>query len=65
MAVSKDETMTWEYMQTIENDPAGSFCYPAVHFIGKNILLTYWNRADKNNSSSDIRVIRIRDLYVR
>ncbi len=65
MAVSKDETVTWEHMKTIENDPAGSFCYPAVQFQGENLLLNYWNRADKNNSSSDIRVISIRYLYGR
>lgn len=65
MAVSKDETVTWENIRTIENDPAGSFCYPAVRFQGEYLLLTYWNRADKNNSSSDIRVISIRDLYSR
>jgi len=41
MAISKDEGKTWEYIKNIETDPDGWYCYMAIHFIRKNILLGY------------------------
>jgi sialidase-1 len=63
VAVSKDEGASWEDIKIIEDDPEGSFCYTAIHFSGEHVLLGYWNRADKNNSSIDIRRFHIRDMY--
>jgi sialidase-1 len=63
VAVSRDEGATWINTRILENDPAGSFCYPAIHFSGSNVLIGYWNRADKNNSSSDIATINLSRIY--
>jgi len=63
IAVSKDEGKTWGNIKIIEDDPDGSFCYPSLHFAGRNVLLGYWNRADKNNSSSDIATISLEWIY--
>jgi sialidase-1 len=63
LAISKDDGRSWANVMTLEDDPKGSFCYIAIHFAGKNAFIGYWNRADKNNSSSDIRTIKINSLY--
>lgn len=54
IAISRDEGATWERTKDLENDPTGSFCYTAIHFTGRNVLFGFWNRADKNKSSSDV-----------
>ncbi len=41
IAVSKDEGNTWEKMKTIEDDPDGGYCYTAIHFTDKHVLLAY------------------------
>jgi sialidase-1 len=43
IAISKDEGKTWINNKMIENDPKGSYCYTAIHFAGKNVLLGYFN----------------------
>lgn len=63
VAISKDEGLTWGNIKIIEDDPEGSFCYPSIHFIGENVLLGYWNRANKNNSSSDIARLSLDWIY--
>lgn len=63
IAISRDEGITWENIKNIENDPNGSFCYTAIHFTGKYVLLGYWNRAHKNKSSSDVVRVNIHWIY--
>jgi sialidase-1 len=63
IAISKDEGRTWGNNKVVEDDPDGSFCYPAIHFAGGSVLLGYWNRANKNNSSSDIARLSIDWIY--
>ena len=42
VAVSKDEGKTWEHIKNIHEDPAGWFCYIAIHFVNdEDILLGY------------------------
>lgn len=41
VAISKDEGKTWERVKNIEEDPDGWYCYIAIHFTGKNVLLGY------------------------
>jgi sialidase-1 len=41
LAISRDEGNSWEKIKTIEDDPAGSYCYTAIHFAGKYVLLGY------------------------
>ena len=40
-AVSRDEGKTWDNTRTLENDPAGWFCYTAIHFESDSLLLGY------------------------
>jgi sialidase-1 len=63
LAVSKDEGRTWKSVKVVEGDPKGSFCYTAIHFADDDVFLGYWNRADKNNSSIDIRRVSLRAIY--
>jgi photosystem II stability/assembly factor-like uncharacterized protein len=41
IAVSRDEGRTWAHRKDIETDPAGSYCYTAVEFVGDQVLLSY------------------------
>src|SRR5690606_8309471 len=41
-AVSKDEGKTWIHTKDIESDPAGWYCYTAVHFRSNKVLLGYF-----------------------
>jgi len=41
LAISKDEGKTWEKVKNVEDDPDGWFCYIAIHFTGKDVLLGY------------------------
>ncbi len=43
VAVSKDEGKNWEHIKILEDDPEGVFCYTAIHFTGKYVLLAYAN----------------------
>jgi Neuraminidase (sialidase) len=43
VAVSKDEGKNWEHIKILEDDPDGVFCYTAIHFTGKDVLLAYSN----------------------
>lgn len=46
IAISKDEGNTWEKTKNIEDDPTGTFCYTAIHFVEKKVLLSYSNWAN-------------------
>jgi sialidase-1 len=47
VAVSKDEGKTWEHIKLLEDDMDGRFCYTAIHFTGKYVLLAYSTRRVK------------------
>lgn len=40
-AISKDEGKTWQHIKNIETDPDGWYCYIAIHFYKKDVLLGY------------------------
>lgn len=39
LAISSDEGKTWKNMKTIESNPAGWYCYTAIEFTDKHVLL--------------------------
>ncbi len=41
VALSGDEGQTWENVKTLEDDPAGWYCYTALEFVGDRVLLAY------------------------
>jgi Neuraminidase (sialidase) len=41
VAISRDEGQTWENVKTLEDDPAGWYCYTAMEFVGDHVLLAY------------------------
>ena len=41
IAVSKDDGLSWEFVKNIEDNKDGWYCYFAMHFVGKNVLLGY------------------------
>lgn len=38
-AISKDEGVSWQYVQNIGADPEGWYCYTAIDFVGDHVLL--------------------------
>lgn len=58
-AVSKDDGKTWITPAVIENDPAGSYCYTAMHFTEDALLLGYFDfRASQQNPLANRLLIR-------
>jgi len=43
IAISRDEGKSWIKNKVLENDPKGSYCYTAIHFTGKDILVGYFD----------------------
>jgi Neuraminidase (sialidase) len=66
LAVSKDDGNTWQYIRNIETDPDGWYCYTAMHFTGKNILLGYCAGSQSRKTHLSVAVIKrftVSDIY--
>ncbi|MDR1723564.1 MAG: glycoside hydrolase [Tannerella sp.] len=62
VAVSKDEGKTWLHVNDIETDPDEWYCYIAIHFDRKNVLLGYC--AGKTHLAlTNISLIPVKKLY--
>ena len=57
---SEDEGNTWTNRQVIEDNPEGSYCYPAIHYINKGILISYF---DWSTRGSVIIKVKTRHIY--
>lgn len=42
-AISTDNGQTWRHQKTIESYEKGSYCYTAIHFVGDDVLLGYFD----------------------
>ncbi|GAB3254206.1 hypothetical protein GCM10027347_14480 [Larkinella harenae] len=60
VAISKDEGKTWQNIRNIETDPDGWYCYIAMHFTKKDVLLGYC--AGSQQQKTHLSVTRIRRL---
>lgn len=60
-AISKDDGATWRVVKTLEDNPAGWYCYTALDFTGDHALLAYCAgiRGEKNNGLQTTRVTRL------
>ncbi len=66
IAVSKDEGKSWQNIKTIEQDPDGWYCYTAIHFYKKYILLAYCAGSQSKRthlSVTHISRISLRNVY--
>lgn len=66
VAISKDEGKTWQDAKTVEDDPNGWYCYPAIHFSGKHVLLGYCSGVQpkfKRLTVTDIKRISLDWIY--
>ncbi|MCD6598395.1 MAG: exo-alpha-sialidase [Bacteroidales bacterium] len=60
LAISKDEGETWQKIKTIESDPAGWYCYTAIEFTGKHVLLGHCAGDTRiNNGLSTTQITRL------
>ena len=41
VAISRNNGKSWEKTKNIEDDPNGSFSYPAIHFTNSDVLVSY------------------------
>ncbi|MGV8136689.1 MAG: sialidase family protein [Mangrovibacterium sp.] len=68
VAISKDEGKTWEHVSDIETDPDGWYCYIAIHFVKKNLLLGYCAGSQSKRthlSVTNISLIPLKALYAK
>lgn len=66
IAISKDEGKTWQNIKTLEGDPEGWYCYTAIHFNKKDILLGYFTSSQLKKTELSVTCIArvsLRDLY--
>ncbi len=61
IAVSKDEGQTWQLHKNIEDDPNGWYCYTAMMFVDKRVLLAYCG-GDRRTGGLNATVITQVDL---
>lgn len=47
VALSKDDGRTWLPAKTLENDPTGWYCYPAMTFVGDHVLIAHCSGSTK------------------
>lgn len=66
-ALSQDDGKTWRVVKTLEDNPAGWYCYTAMDFVGDHVLLGYCAgiRGKDENGLQTTRVTRLKleDLY--
>jgi len=59
VAVSKDEGKTWQHTKTVEDDPDGWYCYTAIHFTGKHVLLGHCAGKRSQNGLAVTHITRL------
>jgi Neuraminidase (sialidase) len=58
-AFSTDGGVTWKNQQLLESDPAGWYCYTAIHFTDDGVLLGYSAGNDQIGKLSRLRIRRV------
>ncbi len=58
-AISSDEGQTWEHQKEIENDQKAGYCYTAIYFVKKWVLLAYWiGKEEGGKTTTSLRLRR-------
>ena len=68
VAISRDDGATWRNVKTLENDPAGWYCYTAIHFAGEHVILSHCAdnvKTGKALATTQITRLPIKWLYDR
>lgn len=66
IAISKNNGRSWKHIKTLEGDPDGWYCYIAIHFVGKNILLGYLGGSQKKRTrlaQIDLSLVPLEWMY--
>lgn len=66
IAVSKNDGETWEHIKNLEDNPDGWYCYIAMDFIGKQVLLGYCAGSQSQKShlnTTDITRLDLNWIY--
>ena len=60
VAISKDDGQTWQYRKNVEDHPDGWYCYTAIDFVDRHVLLGYCagNRRE-NNGLAETHISRL------
>ena len=66
VAVSQDEGKTWSYIKDLEKNPYGWFCYTAIEFLDKHVLMAYCagdRRYEKGLSVTKLSTLPLNWIY--
>jgi sialidase-1 len=66
VAISKDDGKSWQHIRNLETDPDGWYCYIAIHFAKKAVLLSYCAGSQKKKthlSTTRINRLNLATLY--
>ena len=58
-ALSSDGGKTWPRRKLIEGDPDGWYCYTAIHFVDRAVLVAYCAGDSKVGALNRLRMRRI------
>jgi apolipoprotein N-acyltransferase len=65
VAISKDDGKTWMNARSLLNDPGGWYCYTAIHFVGRDVLLAFASSGtgERRLSKMDLARFPVAELY--
>lgn len=61
IAISHNDGKTWQHEKALENSSNGSYCYTAIHFVGKYALFSYYSSEVRGGSV--IKRVSIKWIY--
>jgi len=61
-AISENEGKTWRHHKLLEKAPDHGFCYPAIHFVNNNVLLSYNAGGATSHKPLDTQRVRLISL---
>ncbi len=62
IAISKDEGKSWSHIKKIEKNPNGWYCYTAIHFTDKEVLLGHgagYRNEETGRSASILQITKL------
>jgi Neuraminidase (sialidase) len=65
VAISKDNGKTWVNARNLLDDPGGWYCYTAIHFVDRDVLLAFASSGtgERQLSKMDLARFRVDALY--
>lgn len=67
-AISKDDGRTWQHVKSLDDDPAHTYAYTSITFVGDRVLFTYYAGPPAGADDSGLRAhwsLKLKSVPVR